>query len=224
MILIGLTGRKRSGKDTAAEVILDQDKGEKIAFADLLKRTLAENWDPKYGVDLEYDDFDGKGYDREKVLPITNQQVIEYMYNCVKQLEKHHGLTGWYNFQSININEPTIRKLLQTLGTDIVVTIDKSFWVKAVVDRLVKSIIEGDKNVFVVTDLRQKHEIDVIRGLGGKIIHLQRPNTSSDPHITEQPLPILSGDYVIRNDSTLNDFIEKVENGYATIRKSSNYS
>ncbi|QQK88036.1 hypothetical protein [Providencia phage PSTRCR_127] len=223
MILIGLTGQKRSGKDTCADAILEISNGKKKSFAQLLKWTLTVNWPQNVGETLYFEDFDGHGFDREKRLQISDNKLVlrTYFISCVEYLRKNYGLKGYFNFNHIinKYEDWTIRRLLQTLGTDIVVQMDKMFWVKHVVCNYIDSF---DKEVYIITDCRQTHEIETVRNLGGTIIHLRKPGINNDTHITEQELPVKEGDIILNNDSDLETFIKKVQNEYSRIRSIKN--
>lgn len=219
-MIIGLTGKKRSGKDTCAnyiESLCDEQNRycHKIAFADYLKFTLSINWQNYNGVNLSYKDFDGHGIDREFKLDMTQDQFEDYMLRCVAHL-KRNGLKGdTPKIPVINNNEFTIRKFLQTLGTDIVVSMDKMYWVDIVFNYINKRIPKS--HTIVITDCRQIHEIEAIRSHNGKVIHIKKNTNTNDNHITEQDLQILEGDIVIENNSSLEDFYKKVKNEYSKL-------
>lgn len=219
-MIIGLTGKKRSGKDTCANYIEslcdEQDKYcHLMSFADYLKFTLSVNWQNYNGVNLSYKDFDGHGIDREFKLDMTQDQFEDYMLRCVAYL-KRKGLKGdTPKIPIINNNEFTIRKFLQTLGTDIVVSMDKMYWVNVVFNYIEKIIPKS--HTVIITDCRQVHEIETVRSNNGKVIHIKKNTNKSDNHITEQDLQILEGDIIIENNSSLEDFYKKVKHEYSKL-------
>lgn len=219
-MIIGLTGKKRSGKNTCAKFIEDICEENNIithtmAFADYLKFTLSINWQNYNGFELTYDDFDGTGIDREYKLDMSQEQFEDYMTRCIRYL-KNHGLKGnMPEIPVINNNEFTIRKFLQTLGTDIVVSMDKMYWVNMVFNYIDKLIPRS--HVVIITDCRQLHEIDTVRNNNGQIIHIKKNTLTNDSHITEQDLPILEGDIVIENNDSLEIFQKKVKHEYSKL-------
>lgn len=71
---IGLVGRARAGKDTAAEVLAVEFGFEVVRFADPLKLIAAD----LFGLSL--DDVHGRGIDREAVLPewgLSIRQILQ---------------------------------------------------------------------------------------------------------------------------------------------------
>ena len=73
-------------------------------------------------------------------------------------------------FTEITEEKEIIRPMLTTWGTEIMRKKDDLYWVK----KVEKTIKENTKNdiVSIVTDIRFPNEIEYIRKLGGKIIHL----------------------------------------------------
>ena len=72
---------------------------------------------------------------------------------------------------------------------------------------------------YLVTDIRLPAEAQWLRDHGGTLIHVIRhnaPQTHSD--ITEQVLPIGSGDYVLNNSDTIEELDEKIKDLIRFIR------
>ena len=238
MKLIFIIGKKRSGKDTTADYLANNYKTKKFQLAGPIKDTLADCWNPdltqKTGVSLNRLDFEGKGYDREQILLLNNKDVIEYMQRCVYRLldrklkagKRENGFfihdNGDFSFSGntkiealINKNTKpwTVRRLMQTLGTDIFCNmVDRMYWLKLFAIDYVDSF-HDDLDFYIVPDTRQDHELDAARAMGATVIHVVRPDSESsqDTHITEAGLPIRDGDIVITNDGSLEDLYSKIE-------------
>ena len=191
-MIIGLQGKKRSGKDTVASFL--PPTFTRYAFAWPLKQLLTN----ATGIDFFGDE------DKE-----TNQNVEIDMWVLCKYLGIY---VGWTEFKELDANcqlsfEGTLhiytskRKLLQLVGTEIGRARNgHNFWV----DKL-----QATDNNLVVTDVRFKSEVDKIKQLGGVILTVERPGLeSTDTHMSEQ-LPS-SGDYVLVNDGSLKDLETKV--------------
>lgn len=210
-MIIGLQGKKRSGKDTVANFIgynfIHQlgEGWERKSFAAPLKQLMTDST----GVDFFSDE------DKETIqeFKIDSRLLVNYLGFTYY----HHTFKAFRNEypnckteDNVLYVESSKRKLLQFVGTDIARNLcGTNFWV----DKLDSS---GCSNI-VVTDVRFPNEADKIRELGGFIITVERPGLeSTDTHISEQ-LPCV-GDYTIVNDGTLDDLATKVEELFNELR------
>ncbi|AIA79993.1 deoxynucleoside monophosphate kinase [Escherichia phage vB_EcoM_JS09] len=240
MELIFLSGIKRSGKDTTADYINSNFKSVKYQLAYPIKDALAIAWgrrhaeNPDVFTELKYEYFEGIGYDRETPLNLNKLDVIELLEEALIYLQSHYlpinnvkvlsSLEGGYSYLDIkpyealreainNINDTwSIRRLMQALGTDVVVNLfDRMYWVKLFALNYM-DYIGSDFDYYVVTDTRQVHEMETARAMGATVIHVVRSGTeSTDKHITEAGLPIEEGDLVITNDGSLEELYSKIE-------------
>lgn len=226
MKVISIVGKKRSGKDSVAEIILDESFSVKYALANKIKSTLADvyydhNYVNKTGQDLFLSHFNGIDYDREQVLMLSNFDVADIMIKCVDQLCEKSNLSSDYDLSTaskaistiMKNDQPwSVRRLMQTLGTDIVVNnIDEYFWLKCMVNEYFKCKSEG-YDYFVITDIRQQTEIDFARLLG-QVIFIERPsinNCNKDKHISEAGLARQEGEILVTNDGTLADLKQTI--------------
>ncbi|QQG32128.1 dNMP kinase [Citrobacter phage CkP1] len=238
MKLIFLIGKKRSGKDTTADYIMQNYSATKHQLAGPIKDALSFGYQSaitaydmlKRHPILTRKEWEGEGYDRETKLDLTDEQVYSIMENSMWYLNRELKIKGArFNFEgelsaeSFSIikrvinnieDEWSVRRLMQALGTDIMVNhFDRMYWVKwfslVYLDNFEKSF-----EYFVVPDTRQDFELDAARAMGATVIHVVRPNAESkkiDTHITEAGLPIREGDTVIINDGSLEELYEKIE-------------
>lgn len=232
MKLIFIVGKKRSGKDTAVDFIEENYDTHRYKLAYPIKWALEAGWNGQgdyrfssepVGFKLVSDDWDGSGIDREKHLPINNQDVANVLHGALNYLCREHGLKYPFKHHSneldklietmvLNNTEAwNIRRLMQTLGTDLVVNhFDRMFWVKLFALEYADNFYE-DKEFFIVPDTRQDHELAFARAMGATVIHVVRDGSGSeDTHITEAGLPIAAGDTVIENNGTLEEFKQKI--------------
>lgn len=238
MKIVCIVGRKRSGKDTIADIILENTNSVKYALADPIKDAIYSaytslNMKNRSGVDLSLDhfygfDLDGNEYDRESPVNISNKDASELFKEAIKYLSLKyklvqgksifgHELKCCHSTKIELICEAkkefwSVRKFMQTLGTDIVVNYyDEQFWNRCMMTKLIDN---QDKKYFIVSDIRQKHEIELMRNLGALIIFVERydiNNTTNDSHITEQGLIPGVGDVVIQNNGTIVDLQSKLK-------------
>lgn len=227
MRLLFIVGKKRSGKDTTADYICDTYDSVKYQFGGPIKDILYEAWKCSDELpDLSYHDFHGTGIDREMPLAASNKDITSMLMHAVEIAAQNYGLRNKHQ-ALINLNDAvvnnieawSIRRLMQTLGTDICVNADKMVWVRLFTSYYTEAI-GADKQpaYFVVPDTRQENEIAVGRALGAAIIHVVgATEDSSDDHITERGLAVADGDYVIHNTGTLDELYHKINNILETL-------
>lgn len=108
-------------------------------------------------------------------------------------------------------NGLTPRKILQLLGTEAGRhIIHPNIWVNALFANY-KPSLEN----WIVTDVRFPNEANIIKEKGGIMIRINRPGTESHcggQHLSETSLDAYDKfDYVIENDGTVQDLIDKVK-------------
>lgn len=235
MSIVSIVGKKRSGKDTTADILVKEFGAVKYALATPIKLALHHAYNEtrayhKCGVHLSFHDIDGSTeYDRESQLILSNSDVIDLMTKALEFLKigfnlKSTNINDWtesgvlYDRKIISENsEPwSVRRLMQLLGTDIVCNfIDTQFWNRCMVQRYISEFDKNPNVIFIITDVRQQHELDFIRELGAKMIFIERPsinNCTKDTHITEAGLLRKSIDPLIINDGSIDDLKEQILN------------
>ncbi|QBX32826.1 deoxynucleoside monophosphate kinase [Aeromonas phage Asfd_1] len=221
-MIIALSAKKRCGKDTVGDILVDNGF-EKYALAEPIKKFLtnAINNDrklPLFVKHFKFEDIDGFGYDRELGLPISNDDVYRIMRSAWMLACDDIGIQYTYEHTGViadavlgNRQVWSIRRLMQTFGTDIGCKIDKNIWTD-----YLKRFKETRGNIdLVVTDCRQPWELNTLREMGSAVVHILRSNTGViyiDNHSTERGLPIEDGDHIINNDSSIEDLQVTVEN------------
>ncbi|ASU00204.1 dNMP kinase [Aeromonas phage AS-zj] len=89
----------------------------------------------------------------------------------------------------------SIRRLMQVLGTDLVVNVRRDYWLECIPD---------DGKDIIITDVRQAHEMQFCRDNGAKVIFICKTGiVSTDSHITERGLEPSASDIIVFNDGTL---------------------
>lgn len=93
----------------------------------------------------------------------------------------------------------TPRVMMQTLGTEWGRTLTPDLWLKVWEHEL-----DRHAQVVTVPDVRFDNEADLIRGLGGVIVHVQRKPTADmlavPAHASEAGITRVKGDIIFRND------------------------
>lgn len=189
-MIIGLTGKKRSGKDTASNYLVA--KGFiKIELARPLKIWLSQI---------------------NPVLPFPTMSfsnvmsLVYYVMVFIKhrRIPRYNDITKYISEDIVKDAFPYIRYLLQYTGTELVVNNDKYFWVNIVINEIKKY---QDYTNFVISDIRFNHEVEALQREFNKlfIIEVTR-NISSDinsNHISESGINRNYIDYTITNNSSV---------------------
>lgn len=207
MNLILLLGQARSGKDTAGRWIADAAGGVTIAFADKLKAICMEMFN------LSHEDV----YTDEGKRRAT-------------QFDRLALGTLPFSQSTADLQQWTVREILQHIGTESFRAVDPDVWVKHTLREAARALElspsdDFNNRVVVITDGRFKTEVAAVRAAGGEIWRIKRPGADGAiglvGHASEaeqQSIPDSACDVVINNDSTLDVFHERVLEGVARWR------
>lgn len=176
-MIVGLSGRKRSGKDSLADHLTAHHGFARVAFADPLKDVLL-------GLNP-----DVVGCNRHK--------------GSLAGLLEIYG--GWEGLKEQPNWAPEIRRLLQNLGVAVREHVHADTWLNAALARI-EHYQQSDVPV-VVTDMRFPNEVEGIRGLGGLIVRVERGSipaeSLADTHVSEallDDMSLLRPDVVVNSD------------------------
>lgn len=180
--IVLVSGYKRSGKDSAAEVLTRDHDFKLLKFAGPIKKLMVSFFKDVYGIDLTYEDMDGTGsMDRNE--PIGSNMLAG------KPL--------------------TLRWALQWFGTNIIRNhVGSTTWSNAIAEQIEK---EPDRS-YVISDCRFPDEEQVIQKRFGKthrvvLIRINRPGTEPGPdaHVSETAMDDMTPRLVIENVGRLKD-------------------
>ena len=187
--LVGITGLKQSGKNTAAAALVEKLGYTEDAFARNLKdivysiqgmsvRVPAGVWHMSEDLYLPYQTVvDGLGLDLAKELV------------------------------------PDVRRILQTFGTEgMREHFGPDVWSDRVIARVAANRSSADPRPVVVTDVRFPDEADAIRDAGGLLVRIVRPEQGpvSDGHASETHIASMDVDIEIVNDGTVDDLRQRM--------------
>jgi len=188
LILIGMSGFARSGKDAAAEFLVNHRGFKRIAFADKLRDFL---------------------YALNPIITAEwtlNTKTGEKSPTYVIHLQTIIDEYGWDHYKETKFGTE-IRRLLQRLGTEAGrQTLWDTIWIDAALTDL------NPDGRYVVSDARFLNEFDAITDRGGHILRVERRGiVAANGHASE--LEALQYDFnnVIHNDGTLEDYYEKLD-------------
>jgi len=188
-MLLVLSGKARSGKDTAANLLKDIIQTGNytvlvIAYADFLKEILG------------------------RCFNLNNEQL----YGSLKE----EPISGLYRNTGSMLESKvcwTPRHLLQYIGTDVMRAIDPECWINAV-----KNFVSCYSNYdhIIISDGRFKNEIDWVLERGGIHIHVQRDSrdfVNGTNHSSETSLNNIEASdntFLVTNNDTIVDFKNKL--------------
>lgn len=179
--LIGLNGRARSGKDTAANFLVKNYGYEKVAWADVL-RDCARAVNPIIGHQVWW----------RGGLPVRWAHLYD---DLGYEAAKDHPVFG-----------PEFRRVLLTMGTEMGRNIlGEDTWVNALLNRL----DPGKRYVFA--DTRFVNEASAVTERGGAVLRILRNGLPQIDHPSETGLDLWEFDAVVINNGTLDDFYNELQ-------------
>lgn len=187
-MLIAFSGLKGSGKDTAAEVLVNEYGFTRIAFADGV-RDAALTIDPIVPVASTY----GK---------------LDESFNARIACERLSDLVAAFGWDKIKRDIPEVRRLLQVIGTEFGRSIDPDIWIQALYNKFPD--IGSPETNYVITDCRFDNEVKFVHLKGGDVCWIERPGLVSDGHASENPALKDKADFILHNDDVIEEFQEDV--------------
>lgn len=189
MEIIGLSGFARSGKDEAAQVLVEECGFTRVAFADKLREMLYQ-LNPI--VEIEFIAKDDEFFHRDSATVVYVRDVIDAF--------------GWDGYKETAYGKE-IRRLLQRLGTEAG---RKTLWDSIWIDAAFAGLDENAK--VVVSDARFFNEFEAIRERGGKIWRIERLGVGpANHHASEmEAINYPYFDMTIYNYGSLEEFRNQV--------------
>lgn len=234
MLVIGISGKKQSGKSTAGNLILSlylaklgmcekiyMDDDGNIIISDLLGDTSYEGiFNTRLLLNNDLSDEIKKAIDKlNSQIKIYNfadilktdicMNILDLTYDqCYGTDDQKNELTNieWEG------NILSCRDVMQIVGTDIFRKLDTNVWVRSTINKIIKE----HPDLAIITDCRFPNEVDAIKKIGGKVLRLTRSPFSSD-HMSETILDKdkydwSNFDYVVDNqDSSLYDQFTEIK-------------
>ncbi len=181
-MIIGLTGKLESGKDTIADYLVEKYGFDKVGFMDEMYRGVCG----LFGIDLP------------TALAWKNP---DYGMKV--------GITGLVANTKLEFSEFTWREFLQRFGTEMARECwDEDFWI----DRFERKYLEDSTSDFlVVKDVRLNNEALCLGSHGGTIWEVLRPGKDGDSHLTEAGIDERHIDGEIMNNASLEELYETLD-------------
>lgn len=194
--IIGIAGRKQSGKSVLSNILInDEHKYHRFTYDNELKNLLC------------------------KLLSI-DRPTLEILKNNSKQINFKFdktdvdylaNITDIDNYivmhETSDKTFSTVREMLQIVGTNIIRKYNEDWHVNCV-EKNIKKVFEKDKNAnIVIDDVRFQNEMDLINSMGGEMFFIIKPdNWNVSNHESETSITwdmIKDQTNIIINDCTI---------------------
>lgn len=206
-MIIGISGKMGSGKDTLAKHLqtLDKDSNWQIKkFATGVKKVAS------LLLNVPISKFEDQDYKQQLLGPEWNYDVeldrTIIHEGVAKNLKEHHQMS--------------VREFLQRIGTDAMrCGLHVNTWVNMLMTEYKKEKNSEEEYThpnWLITDVRFLNEYEAIKKAGGIIIRINRPDMLISNHISETALDGQEFDYVINNDG---EIIKLISEGLLILKK-----
>lgn len=207
-MIIGVSGKARSGKGVLAELAASAYGATVVSFAAGVKEEVADFLDyvvarTYKGGPVERRHLYGEQADKEEPLVVETEDL---------PLTEIFDFIGSPNFafmpnESVAIFTP--RSLMQWWGTEYRRAQDENYWVKKALAKCT-----DPNKIYIIDDCRFENEAIAIKNKGGYLVRVERPLgpiPSNPDHPSEVALDNWGGwDVVITNSSSLECYHEMV--------------
>ena len=181
-MIIGISGKAGSGKDTAAKML-------EVLYAN---------------PDISYEDFANKRYKN-----FADIQIVHFADTLKETAQVLFRIGEWEtNTQegkktTINWIGKTVRELLQGIGQGLRDAIDPNLWVK-----ILFANTEGWSN-YIIADVRYPNEVYAIKKRNGILLRIDRKGAGAGNHSSETALDnYKEWDVHIENNGSIEDLFE----------------
>ena len=183
-MIIGISGKAGSGKDTAAKML-------EVLYAN---------------PDISYEDFANRRYKN-----FADIQIVHFADSLKETAQVLFRIGEWEtNTQegkktTINWIGKTVRELLQGIGQGLRDAIDPNLWVK-----ILFANTEGWSN-YIIADVRYPNEIKAIKERNGILLRIDREGAGAGNHSSETALDdYKEWDVHIENNGSIEDLFENM--------------
>lgn len=199
MILIGFSGKKQSGKDSACRFLVDYFRQQPTDYTPKIRTFYVggpmKEFAKTFGV--PHDQVWGDDQAKNQLTEIRWENLPHYHRLCAVARRHNQELMDLRNRDQISqvtleqrwqhpkTGQLTAREFLQQIGEEMFLGMDPLYWVR----QFKASVRASDADVGLVADPRKPEQIHAIHELGGIVIRLMRdPYNGADQHISEVAL------------------------------------
>ena len=184
-MIIGISGKAGSGKDTAAKML-------EVLYAN---------------PDISYEDFSNRKYKN-----FADIQIVHFADILKETVQVLFGIGEWEtNTQegkktTIEWIGKTVRELLQGVGQGLRDAIDPNLWIKVLFANT-----ENWSN-YIIADVRYPNELDAIKERNGILLRIDRKDAGAGNHSSEIALDdYKEWDVHIENNGSIEDLFEAMK-------------
>lgn len=225
MLILGISGRKQSGKSTTGNFIFsiymsDLSVSEKVYINESGQIMVSDLLgDKNYAGIFDPSNTNSRDYTISKVFEQMRHKIKIYNFADVLKKDICMNILGLTYEQCYGSDEEknketnlifdnknmSAREILQFIGTDIFRKLKPDVWVDATINK----IKADNPKIAIITDCRFPNEVKSIQDNGGKVLRLTRDPHHSD-HISESILDMQNYDWnnfdFILDNSNMNLF------------------
>lgn len=229
MMVVGISGQAGSGKDTVADMLVDNHDFMKVSLADPIKvfarTTFKFTQQQLWGASNYRNDVDER-FQEAEAWERARERVCAHAEGFAASLFGDEpmmaaaaaaALPAWFDeLRAMTPDSLSPRIVLQSLGTEFGRRLDPDIWIR----QAFKVLKELD-TAAVISDIRFRNELEYIRSHGGFVVRVKRKatdNLSSSLGITNHPSEVEQTslqdhefNFVINNDRTLTYLEAEVE-------------
>ena len=183
-MIIGISGKAGSGKDTAAKML-------EVLYAN---------------PDISYEDFANRRYKNfADILIVHFADALKETAQVLFRLGEWEVNTQEGKKTTINWIGKTVRELLQGIGQGLRDTIDPNLWVK-----ILFANTKGWSN-YIIADVRYPNELEAIKERNGILLRIDRKGAGAGNHSSETALDdYKEWDVHIENNNSIEDLFEAI--------------
>ena len=240
-MIISISGRIGSGKDTVGKIIqyLTSEVDQRNNLPFIITDDYSGNWQIKKfayklkeicsiltGIPIE-------DFEKQEV----KDRLLGEEWAFDKEFSRNSDTIQDSDWVQYKRKIPTVRWLLQTVGTDAMRDkVHEDIWINALFadytgkrgcENRCKRSIEADTPEhecvlpkycydqkfpnWIITDTRFPNELEAIKKRNGISIRLQKETDKEEGHISETALDLAKFDYIVNNDGTIEELIDKIK-------------
>ena len=188
-IIVALTGPAGAGKDTVADYLAKHHGYTKLAFADALRDEI------------------GRAFD-VSIRLLTQRETKEHPMSALalrRCMDNEFVNRIWVHLDKLDLSAPrSPRQIMQWWGTEYRRANNPHYWLDAFTTRFVRAHRDG-QNRFVVTDVRNANEAELLRELGASLWQITRPGFEPQPgsHSSETTGAEFNPDHQLVNNHSI---------------------
>jgi len=205
-MIIGFAGKAASGKTTAAKHLATRLAGQSLVIPmAMVLRDEVEAFLRAVGAEEYVPLVYGCQDDKLRKFAIDEKRARSFCPQWSQFISEHAEIQDQPGRTVL-----TVRRILQWWGTEYRRAQDPDYWTKAWAHKV--SGYDLARTHILIDDVRFMNELAVIKGLGGKIVKIDRPGfAAGGNHASETSLDEYTDwDAVILNDGSLEAFLQKI--------------